>query len=142
MEIKGKNLAERLQYIRTQRDWTQSEAAERADLALRTYQDIEYGKNKNPGITGVIRLSQAFDVSVEELTGTTTRRLMAEGLARKTQPLSPEMLVDALGRLLQESPDYQRLILAMIYKDVTPLRALPHLAPLIPPLERLIKFHK
>jgi len=59
-------LKENLKRLRTAKGWTQAEAAEKADVPFRSYQNWEVGI-REPRIDALPRLARAFGVSLDEL---------------------------------------------------------------------------
>ena len=57
----------RLAYFRKKEKMTQAELAEAADIATRSFQEIEYG-NTVPGIDTVIRICKALKIPISALT--------------------------------------------------------------------------
>ncbi len=61
-------LAERLKYLRTKHNLTQSQAGEIVGVQYKTYQKYEYD-DANPPIPMLIKFAQYYNVSVNFLTG-------------------------------------------------------------------------
>lgn len=62
--------SERLVQLRTDRHLSQKEVAEKIKVTLRAYQYYEYGE-KEPKLSGLVRMADYFDVSLDYLTGRT-----------------------------------------------------------------------
>ena len=61
------NLAENLRRIRKAKGLTQEKLARLADLTNNTIIKIETGKNQNPTLDTLRKISKALEVSVDEL---------------------------------------------------------------------------
>jgi transcriptional regulator with XRE-family HTH domain len=55
------HIGERVHLLRSERDWTQEQLAERAGLHRRTVQDVERGTTR-PRLSTCIRIANALDV--------------------------------------------------------------------------------
>ena len=55
--------------LRKQRDWSQEKLAQKAGISYNTLIKIERGGIKNPKIETVIKLADAFGVSIDRLIG-------------------------------------------------------------------------
>jgi len=63
-------IAERLKFLRNERNLTQRAVARGADIGERQYQAYEYGEKK-PGCDILIALADFFDVSADYILGRT-----------------------------------------------------------------------
>lgn len=125
----GKTIGERIQYLRVAREFSQPKLAEEADIPLRTLQEIEYGKSKQPGINTIAKIARAMRIPIESLLETTVDLPLPDfAAAAKT--------MEQLAGLDQ---DFQRLVLSLIYGHVDLLRGRPALEPLIPSVSKLLK---
>ncbi len=61
-----KNLAKRVRQLRLDRQWTQEECAERAEIATAYLSGVERGV-RNPTVKVLARLSDAFGVKIGQL---------------------------------------------------------------------------
>lgn len=57
--------AEKLRKLRLQAGLTQSEVAEKANISIRGYQDMEYGRNRVPRESSIKALADVFGVTVD-----------------------------------------------------------------------------
>ena len=64
-------LGERIKAIRIERDLTQDELAERADMSRSTLGKYEASIVKDPSITALIKIADALDVSIDYIVGRT-----------------------------------------------------------------------
>jgi len=62
-------LAKRLKELRKERDWTQQKLAEKADLSFNAITKIEQGAAKHPTLKTLLKLADAFGVSLDALVG-------------------------------------------------------------------------
>jgi transcriptional regulator with XRE-family HTH domain len=60
-------LAERLRQLRKKRGLTQEETAERANISYKYYQQVELGKKRDLRLSTLMKLAEAFDISVSKL---------------------------------------------------------------------------
>ncbi len=56
----------RLKVLRAERDWSQAELAERADVSRQTINAIETGKY-NPSLELAFTLAEIFELKIEEI---------------------------------------------------------------------------
>jgi len=59
----------RLKQLRKKTGWTQQKLAEKAGLSYNVITKIEQGAAKNPNIQTMIKLADAFQISLDELLG-------------------------------------------------------------------------
>lgn len=64
--------SERLVQLRTSKHLSQKEVAEKLNITTRTYQYYEYDE-KEPKLSGLVRMADYFDVSLDYLTGRTDK---------------------------------------------------------------------
>jgi len=62
-------LAERIKKFRKQKGWTQQKLAEKSGLSFNAITKIEQGLAKHPTLKTLIKLSDVFEVSLDELVG-------------------------------------------------------------------------
>jgi transcriptional regulator with XRE-family HTH domain len=62
-------LAKRLKELRKERKWTQQKLAEKAGLSFNAITKIEQGAALHPTLKTLLKLSDAFDISLDELVG-------------------------------------------------------------------------
>lgn len=62
-------LAKRLKDLRKQHNWTQQKLAERAGLSFNAITKIEQGAAEYPTLKTLLKLADAFGVSLDELVG-------------------------------------------------------------------------
>lgn len=67
-----KCLIENIQTLRTHYGWSVRVLAEKADMPTETLQTFLKGKSKDCNLSTVVKLSRAFNVSMDELTGAET----------------------------------------------------------------------
>ena len=72
----------RLKVLRAERDWSQSDLAERLDVSRESVNAIETGRY-DPCLPLAFRIAQLFELPVEEIFSSETRR------ASMSKPLSP-----------------------------------------------------
>jgi transcriptional regulator with XRE-family HTH domain len=65
-------LEQRLRQLRKKAGWSQQKLAERAGLSYNVITKIEQGVAKRPTIQTVIKLADAFGLSLDELVGRKT----------------------------------------------------------------------
>jgi len=61
--------AKRLKELRKKAGWSQQKLAEKAGLSYNVITKIEQGAAKNPNIQTMIKLADAFQISIDELLG-------------------------------------------------------------------------
>ena len=59
----------RLKQLRKKTGWSQQKLAEKAGLSYNVITKIEQGAAKNPNIQTMIKLADAFQISLDELLG-------------------------------------------------------------------------
>lgn len=59
----------RLKQLRKKAGWSQQKLAEKAGLSYNVITKIEQGAAKNPNIQTMIKLADAFQVSLDEIVG-------------------------------------------------------------------------
>jgi len=62
-------VAKRLKELRKERDWTQQKLAEKAGLSFNAITKIEQGAAKHPTLKTLLKLADAFGVSLDVLVG-------------------------------------------------------------------------
>ena len=62
-------IAKRLKELRKKTGWSQQKLAEKASLSYNTITKIEQGAATKPTIQTIIKLADAFGVSLDELVG-------------------------------------------------------------------------
>lgn len=62
-------LSKRLKELRKERNWTQQELAQKASLSFNAITKIEQGAAKHPILKTLIKLSDAFGISIDKLVG-------------------------------------------------------------------------
>ncbi len=62
-------LEQRLKQLRKKAGWSQQRLAEKAGLSYNVITKIEQGAAKNPNIQTIIKLANAFKISLDELVG-------------------------------------------------------------------------
>jgi transcriptional regulator with XRE-family HTH domain len=62
-------LSKRLKELRKKRDWTQQELAQKANLSFNAITKIEQGAAKHPTLKTLLKLSEAFQIGLDELIG-------------------------------------------------------------------------
>ena len=62
-------IAQRFKQLRNKAGWSQQKLAEKAGLSYNVITKIEQGAAKNPNILTIIKLADAFGVSLDELVG-------------------------------------------------------------------------
>ena len=65
-------LSKRLKELRKERNWTQQELAQKANLSFNAVTKIEQGAAKHPTLKTLLKLAQAFNVSLDDLVGRKT----------------------------------------------------------------------
>ena len=61
--------SKKLKQLRKKSGWSQQKLAEKADLSYNVITKIEQGAAKNPNIQTMIKLADAFQISLDELVG-------------------------------------------------------------------------
>lgn len=59
----------RLKQLRKKAEWSQQKLAEKAGLSYNVITKIEQGAAKNPNIQTMIKIADAFQISLDELVG-------------------------------------------------------------------------
>jgi len=62
-------IAKRLKELRKKTGWSQQKLAEKADLSYNTITKIEQGAATKPTIQTMIKIADAFRISIDELVG-------------------------------------------------------------------------
>ena len=62
-------LSKKIKELRNKAGWSQQKLAEKAGLSYNVITKIEQGAAKNPNIQTMIKLADAFDISIDELVG-------------------------------------------------------------------------
>ena len=102
----GTTLGERIKRARKANDLTQAELAEQAGVSLRSLQDIEYGKNKNPGVETVLSIAKVLQVTMDGLLG---HAEAAEGM-----PTSLKAAADYLAAFVSAPDEVRCLVMAIL----------------------------
>ena len=102
-----------LRRLREKRDWTQANLAEKAELSVKMIQKLEYGQT-NPSAKTLDTLSRALGEPVGAL-------FAAQGGSITDLP-DVSGALDFLSKFSSQSPLFQRMILALAYKDASYLR--------------------
>lgn len=77
-----RSIGDRIRRLREAAEVTQEGLAQGAKIATRALQRVEAGDG-NPTINTLLAIAGALEVSLEELTGKTSRKLVAETMARQ-----------------------------------------------------------
>ncbi len=62
-------LSQRLKQLRKKAGWSQQKLAEKSDLSYNTITKIEQGAATRPTIQTMIKIADAFQISIDELVG-------------------------------------------------------------------------
>jgi len=62
-------LAKRLKELRKERNWTQQKLAEKAELSFNAITKIEQGAAEHPTLRTLLKLADAFGISLDSLVG-------------------------------------------------------------------------
>ena len=62
-------LAKRLKELRKEKGWSQQKLAEKTDLSFNAVTKIEQGLAKHPTLKTLLKLADAFGISLDELVG-------------------------------------------------------------------------
>ncbi len=62
-------IGKQLKGLRKKAGWSQQKLAEKAGLSYNVITKIEQGAAKNPNIQTIIKLANAFKISIDELVG-------------------------------------------------------------------------
>jgi len=62
-------LSKSLKELRKDRKWTQQELAQKANLSFNAVTKIEQGAAKHPTLKTLIKLAEAFGISIDKLVG-------------------------------------------------------------------------
>lgn len=138
----NKAIGERIRRLRSAAEITQEGLAMGAKIATRALQRIESGEG-NPTINTLNAIAEALEVTLEELTGKTSRRLMAETLA-SSRPVEADQGMLAAAYILEclgNAPAMRRLSTAYLATNNTryleELRRLPGGAQVAQALQKL-----
>ena len=63
------NLGKRIKELRSKSDISQDQLAKKADIPFSTLVKIEAGYTPNPSMETLIKIADAFDVTIDELIG-------------------------------------------------------------------------
>jgi len=66
-------LSKRLKELRKERNWTQQKLAEKAGLSFNAVTKIEQGAAEHPTLKTLLKLANAFDVTLDKLVGRSER---------------------------------------------------------------------
>ncbi len=102
---------QKIRELRRERKWTQAELGEQAGINFSNINRYEQDKLK-PGATILSRLSKAFGIPIEELTGSPTDPAMA---LQDEELLACFQQVQVLGE--EDRAAIKRLIQAMVIKN-------------------------
>lgn len=62
-------LAKRLKELRKQKSWSQQKLAEKTGLSFNAVTKIEQGLAKHPTLKTLLKLADAFNISIDKLVG-------------------------------------------------------------------------
>lgn len=62
-------LAKRLKELRKEKGWSQQKLAEKTDLSFNAVTKIEQGLAKHPTLKTLLKLADAFGISLDDLVG-------------------------------------------------------------------------
>lgn len=62
-------ISKRLKELRKKHNWTQQELAQKADLSFNAITKIEQGAAKHPTLKTLLKLAEAFEISLDDLVG-------------------------------------------------------------------------
>ena len=62
-------ISKRLKELRKEHNWTQQELAQKANLSFNAVTKIEQGAAKHPTLKTLLKLAEAFGVSLDKLVG-------------------------------------------------------------------------
>lgn len=62
-------ISKRLKELRKERNWTQQDLAQKANLSFNAITKIEQGAAKHPTLKTLIKLAEAFGTGLDELVG-------------------------------------------------------------------------
>ncbi|MFH1384749.1 MAG: helix-turn-helix transcriptional regulator [Candidatus Omnitrophota bacterium] len=68
-------LADRIKKFRKQKGWSQQKLAEKTGLSFNAITKIEQGRAEHPTLKTLIKLSDVFGVSLDELVGRGKKKL-------------------------------------------------------------------
>jgi len=71
--VKGNMLSKKLKELRKKAGWSQQKLAEKAGLSYNAITKIEQGAAKQPTIQTIMKIADAFGVSLDEVVGRTER---------------------------------------------------------------------
>jgi len=66
-------LSKKLKELRKERNWTQQKLAEKAGLSFNAVTKIEQGAAEHPTLKTLLKLANAFDVTLDKLVGRSER---------------------------------------------------------------------
>lgn len=102
-----------VRYLRQQRGWTQNDLAEASGLAQNHISAIERGERENMTHGTIVKLAQAFGISVEELRQQSlAMTLVGEngiGEGKEANPIAPR-IAEALAELRKADPTLARIM--------------------------------
>ena len=62
-------LSKRLKELRKERNWTQQELAQKANISFNAVTKIEQGAAKHPTLKTLLKFAEAFGVTLDDLVG-------------------------------------------------------------------------
>lgn len=62
-------LSKRLKELRKERNWTQQELAQKANLSFNAITKIEQGASKHPTLKTLVKLADTFEIGLDKLIG-------------------------------------------------------------------------
>jgi len=67
-------IREQVKKYRTKAGWSQQKLAEKAGLSYNVITKIEQGNSKKPALDTIIKIAQAFDITLDELVKTRSKK--------------------------------------------------------------------
>ena len=109
----SKSIGDRIRRLRDAANITQEGLAAGAKIATRALQRVEAGDG-NPTLSTLLAIADALEVTLEELTGKTSRKLFVESMARQADKDQGMLAAAYILECLGNAPAVRRLSSAFL----------------------------
>jgi transcriptional regulator with XRE-family HTH domain len=106
-------LKENIRTLRKQRGWTQAELAKKLKIKQYNVSDYEIGRIE-PNVNTLIKLANAFDVSLDYLVGRNEEDLEPGDINQFINPISDPQIIRFNEAIKQLRPEEKRKMLEML----------------------------
>ena len=133
VEFRAEILAAKIADYRNRLNLTQTALAELADIPIPSLQDLEYGKNKSPGVENLLKVASALGITLEELLGLEN--------AYSAKPILADVGAVAafLSKFAGLSPTLQLVVMAIVHKDPQMVENSPEIEDQVVPLLKALR---